>query len=107
MDATRAAEGDPATFAASIDRLRASLESPRMRLFRQFNGLEAGIKFLADMRADLRRLIAVHPAFRPHHSALPYLLSKWLHPGSPEMWPTTRYPPPALARNRLHQRTPG
>src|SRR3546814_19796815 len=95
MDATRAAEGDPAAFAASIDRLRASLESPRMRLLRPFNGLDAGLKFLVDMRAHLRRMIQAPPEFTPLASALRDLPLNWFH---------TRYP---ASRRRPDERRAG
>ena len=38
--------------------LRRNLVTPRVDLFRQFNSLDRGVKFLVDMRADLLRLIA-------------------------------------------------
>lgn len=42
---------------AEIDaQLRQSLEPARVRLFRYFSGLDNGVKFLVDLRADVRRL---------------------------------------------------
>lgn len=37
--------------------LRRALDAPRLRLLTQFNGLTEGVKFLADMRAELLRLL--------------------------------------------------
>lgn len=42
--------------------MRQALASPRLTLFRQFNVLEQGVKFLVDMRADLLALDDARPA---------------------------------------------
>ena len=49
-------EGQAADLTSRLDaeaRLRRTLQSPRMRLLTQFNDLPEGVKFLADMRAQL------------------------------------------------------
>ncbi len=81
MDAVRETSDDPAAYAKAITALRGQLESPRMKLFRQFNGLEHGIKFLVDLRADLIGLLRDNPELRPLDADLKYLLSTWFDAG--------------------------
>lgn len=81
MDAVRDAADDPAAYGKAITALRARLESPRMKLFRQFNGLEHGIKFLVDLRADLIGHLRDNPELRPLDADLKYLLSTWFDAG--------------------------
>ncbi|MEH6755223.1 MAG: malonyl-CoA decarboxylase N-terminal domain-containing protein, partial [Alphaproteobacteria bacterium] len=81
MDAVRDATDDPAAFGKAITALRGRLESPRMKLFRQFNGLEHGIKFLVDLRADLIGLLRDNPELRPLDADLKFLLSTWFDAG--------------------------
>jgi len=81
IDAVRDASDDPATYGKAITALRNQLESPRMKLFRQFNGLEHGIKFLVDLRADLIGLLRDNPDLRPLDADLKYLLSTWFDAG--------------------------
>lgn len=85
MDAVRAAENDPAAHARAVDRLRQCLQSPRTNLFRQFNSLSHGIKFLVDMRADLRGLLGDHAELRPVDGELRALLSGWFDAGFLEL----------------------
>ena len=85
MDDVRAAESSPAAYARAVDKLRQRLESPRTNLFRQFNSLSRGIKFLVDMRDDLRRLLRAHPELRPVDTELRSLLSAWFDAGFLEL----------------------
>lgn len=85
MDAVRAAEGDPAGYARAVATLREHLQSPRIKLFRQFNSLSHGIKFLVDMRDDLRSLLRKHPELRPVDTELCSLLSAWFDAGFLEL----------------------
>jgi malonyl-CoA decarboxylase len=85
MDNVRAAENEPADYARAVDRLRECLQSPRTKLFRQFNSLSHGVKFLVDMRADLRSLLKAHPELRPIDSELRSLLSGWFDAGFLEL----------------------
>lgn len=52
----RSAITDPVEAARANADLRRVLEPARIRLLRYFNGLDSGVKFLVDMRADVRRL---------------------------------------------------
>ncbi len=81
MQKVRDAADDPAAYARAIANLRTRLQSPRMKLFRQFNGLEHGIKFLVDLRADLREKLRDHPELRPLEDDLKYVLSAWFDAG--------------------------
>ncbi len=65
--------------------LRRALQPARFRLFRQFNGLYNGVKFLVDMRADLIRLVRTDPALRPLDSELRDLLASWFDVGFLEL----------------------
>jgi len=85
MDAVRAATDDPKSYALALSKLRDDLSSPRMKLLRQFNGLEYGVKFLVDMRADLRGLLRDHPELAPLDAELKYLLSGWFDAGFLEL----------------------
>ncbi|MDA0787385.1 MAG: malonyl-CoA decarboxylase [Proteobacteria bacterium] len=85
MDAVRDATDDPKAYALALSKLRDDLSSPRMKLLRQFNGLEYGVKFLVDMRADLRGLLRDHPELAPLDAELKYLLSGWFDAGFLEL----------------------
>ncbi|NKB49781.1 MAG: malonyl-CoA decarboxylase [Alphaproteobacteria bacterium] len=85
MDNVRAAENNPADYARAVDRLRECLRSPRTKLFRNFNSLSHGVKFLVDMRADLRGLLRGNPELRPVDSELRSLLSGWFDAGFLEL----------------------
>lgn len=65
--------------------LRRALQPARFRLFRQFNGLYNGVKFLVDMRADLTRLVRTDPALQPLDSELRDLLASWFDVGFLEL----------------------
>ncbi|MEP4380512.1 MAG: malonyl-CoA decarboxylase [Alphaproteobacteria bacterium] len=85
MDAVRNAADDPKSYALALAKLRDELSSPRMKLLRQFNGLEYGVKFLVDMRSDLRALLREHPQLAPLDAELKYLLSGWFDAGFLEL----------------------
>lgn len=81
MDSVRDSTEDPMAYGKAISALRDSLESPRMKLFRQFIGLEHGIKFLVDLRADLRNQLRESPDLRLLDADLKFLLSGWFDAG--------------------------
>ena len=85
MNNVRAAEDSPGAYTRAVDRLRDCLRSPRTHLFRQFNSLSRGVKFLVDMRADLRNLLKDHPELRPLDTELRTLLSGWFDAGFLEL----------------------
>ncbi len=62
-------------------RLRAALTPPRTELLRHFNSLEQGVKFLVDMRADLRRMLKEIPDLRVLDEDLRELLHAWFDVG--------------------------
>ena len=85
MDIVRDASDDPKSFASALSKLREDISSPRMNLLRQFNGLSYGIKFLVDMRADVRNLLSDHPELASLDAELKYLLSGWFDAGFLEL----------------------
>ena len=85
MDDVRTAEDSPVAYPKAVSRLRECLQTPRTNLFRQFNSLSHGVKFLVDMRADLRSLLNSHPKLRPVDGELRALLSGWFDAGFLEL----------------------
>ncbi len=81
MTAVREAADDPAAYGRALNALRNKLESPRMKLFRQFIGLDHGIKFLVDLRADLREMLRDNSDLRPLEDDLKFLLAGWFDAG--------------------------
>ena len=87
LDAMRAAASRLAGIEAESDltaaagQMRKALNSPRIELFKQFNSLEEGIKFLVDMRADLLSLLSGTPAFKTISDELRDLLASWFDIG--------------------------
>jgi malonyl-CoA decarboxylase len=65
--------------------LRDALESPRLKLLRQFNDLPDGVKFLVDMRATLLPLARKDPTLKPLEQDLKHLLSSWFDIGFLEL----------------------
>lgn len=61
--------------------LRALLVPPRTKLLRQFNGLQEGVKFLVDLRAELLPLAAGDPALKALDQDILGLLSSWFDVG--------------------------
>lgn len=90
-DAIRAAikgyenAGDPVTRAEAEANLRHALESPRLKLLRQFNELPDGVKFLVDMRATLLALTRKDRTLRPLEQDLKHLLASWFDIGFLEL----------------------
>jgi len=76
-----AAAADEASYEAKIGALRAAVEPPATRLFRQFNSLPAGIKFLVDLRADLLRLRGGNAPLQRLEHELRDLLASWFDIG--------------------------
>lgn len=76
--------------------LRRNLVTPRVDLFRQFNSLDRGVKFLVDMRADLLRLLRDHPELRGVEEDLQDLLRAWFDVGFLEMAQITFNSPASL-----------
>jgi len=77
--------GDPVTRAQAEAGLRESLESPRLKLLRQFNELPDGVKFLVDMRAALLGRLDRDRTLRPLEQDLMHLLSSWFDIGFLEL----------------------
>jgi malonyl-CoA decarboxylase len=76
--------------------LRAALKAPWVRLFTQFNGLEGGVKFLVDMRADLLRMLEREPLFGALDADLRDILATWFDVGFLELRRVTWDAPAAL-----------
>jgi malonyl-CoA decarboxylase len=68
-------------FAAARRALADALVTPRLKLLRQFNGLEQGAKFLVDLRADLLALKNADPAVAAFEAELYDLLASWFDVG--------------------------
>jgi malonyl-CoA decarboxylase len=77
--------GDPVTRAQAEADLRHALESPRLKLLRQFNELPDGVKFLVDMRATLLSLVRKDRTLRPLEQDLKHLLASWFDIGFLEL----------------------
>jgi malonyl-CoA decarboxylase len=63
-------------------KLRQALKSPRIPIFKQFNLLPDGVKFLVDMRADVLRFTRSHPELVAIVDELFDLLSSWFDIGN-------------------------
>ncbi len=75
--------------------LRRSLIAPRLRLLPQFNSLEEGVKFLVDLRTELRGL-AREPALRALDDDFQTLFGNWFDIGFLELKRITWETPAAL-----------
>ncbi|MDA8250109.1 MAG: malonyl-CoA decarboxylase [Rhodospirillales bacterium] len=75
------AAADPATRATAKARLRRVLEPPRARLLTQFTAIPDGMKFLVDLRAELRGLMDGDPLLQALESDLRALLASWFDVG--------------------------
>ena len=80
----QAAEGDAERHAAQR-RLASALVAPRVELLRQFNSLSEGVKFLVDLRADLRRFARQDRDLLPLDNDLHRLLMSWFDIGFLEL----------------------
>ncbi len=61
--------------------LRKLLVPPRTQLLRQFNGLQEGVKFLVDLRAELLPLATTDPALKSLDQDILSLLASWFDVG--------------------------
>ncbi len=66
---------------AEITALKTALESPRLRLFRLFNTISGGNKFLIDLRAELLSQLAHEPELMGVEYDLRQLLGAWFNIG--------------------------
>jgi malonyl-CoA decarboxylase len=95
IKAYEAAHEAPARQAAERA-LRCSLVSPRSKLLAQFNSLPNGIKFLVDLRAELRAGLDDDPSLRLLDADLRDLLSGWFDIGFLKLERITWRAPAAL-----------
>jgi malonyl-CoA decarboxylase len=72
---------DKAGRMAACRRLRKTLVAPRMSLLRQFSALPNGVKFLVDMRAELREIKGGDAELAALDADLKELLSSWFDVG--------------------------
>ncbi|NJN40472.1 MAG: malonyl-CoA decarboxylase [Gammaproteobacteria bacterium] len=66
-------------------RLRLALGSPRIRILKQFNLLQDGVKFLVDLRTDLQRYMSEAPELDVIDEELYSLLGSWFDVGNLEL----------------------
>ncbi len=71
------AAADPAARAGAKARLRRVLEAPRARLLTQFTAIPDGMKFLVDLRAELRAMMDGEALLQALESDLQALLASW------------------------------
>jgi len=76
--------------------LRKAVESPRTRLLTQFNGLPEGVKFLVDLRAELRNFVGDDADLRGLERDLKGLLTSWFDVGFLDLRRITWDSPAAL-----------
>ncbi|MDA8251972.1 MAG: malonyl-CoA decarboxylase [Rhodospirillales bacterium] len=72
---------DPAARATAKARLRRVLEPPRARLLTQFTAIPDGMKFLVDLRAELRAMMNSDPLLAALEGDLRSLLASWFDVG--------------------------
>lgn len=87
---------DAAARVAGEAALRDALTPPRRRLLTQFNGVEGGVKFLVDMRADVLSIASQSPDLGGLDEELKDLLVSWLDFGFLELTRLTWRSPAAL-----------
>jgi len=80
LDADRSSESLPARLDAEAE-LRRTLKSPRVRLLTQFNDLPEGVKFLANMRAQLLKIRKGDPRLGAFDREFKDLLASWFDVG--------------------------
>jgi malonyl-CoA decarboxylase len=79
--ANRAQAKGPGSIRRADVELKNALVSPRVRLLSQFNGLDEGVKFLVDLRAELKALAKKRPYLRSLDGELRDLLESWFDVG--------------------------
>lgn len=84
-EAVNTTPSDLATVLSAERAMRRALVTPRQTLFRRFNGIEDGVKFVVDLRADLRALRSEDPVFREMDAELKDLLGDWFDVGNLEL----------------------
>jgi len=94
--AIEAYRGATGARAAEIARMTQILDSPRLRLFRQFNSVPSGIKFLVDLRADVDSRLKELPDLWLMEFELRHLLESWFNIGFLELERITWETPAAL-----------
>ena len=95
MEAVRGAS-DPVAWRGAVRTLRQALDPPYDTLLTQFNGLPEGVKFLVDMRAEIRGWMSAHPDLRGLEADLRALLTSWFDVGFLELRQITWDAPAAL-----------
>jgi malonyl-CoA decarboxylase len=78
------------------NQLRDALASPRIQIFKQFNLLPDGVKFLVDMRADISRYLRTARELEAIDEELYALLGNWFDVGNLELRRITWNSPAAL-----------
>lgn len=81
--------------------LRQLLEPRYGHLLRQFNGLQEGVKFLVDLRADLLPMISDDPALKSLDQDLLALLSSWFDVGFLDLQRITWETPAIILENLI------
>jgi len=92
----RAAAGDDTARRRAEAKLRDALRPPRVALLSQFNGLEEGIKFLVDLRAELLGFARSDPDLGALDRDVYALLASWFDVGFLELRRITWQTPAAL-----------
>ncbi|MGD9535741.1 MAG: malonyl-CoA decarboxylase [Alphaproteobacteria bacterium] len=77
-------------------RLRAALTPPYVGLLAQFNGLPSGVKFVVDLRTELRETVGDDPHLRALDDNLRELLTGWFDIGLLRLERITWHAPAAL-----------
>ena len=90
------AAADPIERMAASRRLKKALVAPRMSLLRQFSALPNGVKFLVDMRAELREVKGDDAGLAALDADLKELLSSWFDVGLLNLQRITCNAPAAL-----------
>ena len=90
------ATSDQLDRAVASRRLQMALVAPRMNLLRQFSALPNGVKFLVDMRAELREIKGDDPDLAAMDADLKELLTSWFDIGLLNLQRITWNAPAAL-----------
>ncbi len=81
IDPEHGSEKERRAHRIALDHLRRALIPRRLRLFKRFNGLNGGVKFLVDLRADALDAKREHPDLIGVDEDLRALLASWFDPG--------------------------